>query len=42
MNLDPQLDEIFEYYEAGHMMYIERRSLTKLKDDLRRALFKGR
>lgn len=35
MNLDPQLRKnvSFEYYEAGHMMYIEKNSLKKLKDD---------
>lgn len=35
MNLDPQLRRNinFEYYEAGHMMYIEKNSLKKLKDD---------
>jgi carboxypeptidase C (cathepsin A) len=36
MNLDPQLRQNFSfgYYEAGHMMYIERNSLKKLKDDV--------
>jgi carboxypeptidase C (cathepsin A) len=35
MNLDPQLRRniSFSYYEAGHMMYIEKNSLKKLKDD---------
>ena len=35
MNLDPSLRRniSFEYYEAGHMMYIEKASLKKLKDD---------
>ena len=35
MNLDPQLrrNVSFVYYEAGHMMYIEKNSLKKLKDD---------
>lgn len=35
MNLDPTLRKniSFEYYEAGHMMYIEKTSLKKLKDD---------
>lgn len=35
MNLDPQLRKnlSFSYYEAGHMMYIEKNSLKKLKDD---------
>lgn len=35
MNLDPQLRKNFSfaYYEAGHMMYIEKNSLRKLKDD---------
>ncbi len=35
MNLDPSLRRNihFEYYEAGHMMYIEKASLKKLKDD---------
>ncbi|MEP6902331.1 MAG: peptidase S10 [Actinomycetota bacterium] len=35
MNLDPQLRKniSFTYYEAGHMMYIEKVSLQKLKDD---------
>ena len=35
MNLDPQLrrNVSFAYYEAGHMMYIEKTSLKKLKDD---------
>ena len=36
MNLDPQLRKnfSFEYYEAGHMMYIEKNSLRKLKEDV--------
>ncbi len=36
MNLDPQLRQnvSFAYYEAGHMMYIEKNSLAKLKDDV--------
>lgn len=36
MNLDPQIRRnfSFEYYEAGHMMYIEKNSLKKLKDDV--------
>jgi carboxypeptidase C (cathepsin A) len=35
MNLDPQLRKnvSVSYYEAGHMMYIEKNSLRKLKDD---------
>lgn len=35
MNLDPSLRKniSFEYYEAGHMMYIDIRSLKKLHDD---------
>lgn len=35
MNLDPSLRKNinFEYYEAGHMMYIEKASLKKLHDD---------
>jgi len=35
MNLDPSLKRNinWEYYEAGHMMYIEKASLKKLKDD---------
>ena len=35
MNLDPTLRKniSFSYYEAGHMMYIEKNSLKKLKDD---------
>ena len=35
LNLDPQLrrNVSFAYYEAGHMMYIEKNSLKKLKDD---------
>jgi len=37
MSLDPQLRQNFSfgYYEAGHMMYIEKNSLKKLKDDVR-------
>jgi carboxypeptidase C (cathepsin A) len=36
MNLDPQLRQNFSfgYYESGHMMYIEKGSLKKLKDDV--------
>jgi carboxypeptidase C (cathepsin A) len=36
MNLDPQLKRNFSFgqYEAGHMMYIEKNSLKKLKDDV--------
>lgn len=36
MNLDPQLRRNFSfaYYEAGHMMYIEKGSLRKLKEDM--------
>ncbi len=35
MNLDPSLRKniSFEYYEAGHMMYIDVRQLKKLHDD---------
>jgi carboxypeptidase C (cathepsin A) len=35
MNLDPSLRKniSFEYYEAGHMMYIDVRQLRKLHDD---------
>jgi carboxypeptidase C (cathepsin A) len=35
MNLDPQLrrNVSVSYYEAGHMMYIEKNSLRKLKAD---------
>lgn len=35
LNLDPQLRQniSFSYYEAGHMMYIEKNSLAKLKAD---------
>lgn len=35
MNLDPALRKnlTWQYYEAGHMMYIETRSLKKLHDD---------
>ena len=38
MNLDPQLRQnvSFAYYEAGHMMYIEKNSLRKLKEDAAR------
>jgi carboxypeptidase C (cathepsin A) len=36
MNLDPQLKRnvTVAYYEAGHMMYIEKNSLEKLKKDV--------
>jgi carboxypeptidase C (cathepsin A) len=36
LGLDPQLRDHVEiaYYESGHMMYIHRPSLLKLKDDL--------
>jgi carboxypeptidase C (cathepsin A) len=36
MNLDAELRKnvSFTYYEAGHMMYIEKKSLMQLKDDL--------
>lgn len=36
MGLEPQLRRNFttSYYEAGHMMYIEKTSLKKLKDDI--------
>jgi carboxypeptidase C (cathepsin A) len=36
MNLDPSLRRNIStaYYEAGHMMYIEKNSLKKLKDDI--------
>lgn len=36
MNLDPMLRQNFSfgYYEAGHMMYIEKNSLRKLKEDV--------
>jgi carboxypeptidase C (cathepsin A) len=35
MNLDPELRKNiqFDYFEAGHMMYIEKNSLKKLHDD---------
>jgi carboxypeptidase C (cathepsin A) len=35
MNLDPTLRKnlSFQYYEAGHMMYIDARGLKKLHDD---------
>lgn len=38
MNLDPVLRKNieFNYYEAGHMMYIEKNSLKKLHDDAAR------
>jgi carboxypeptidase C (cathepsin A) len=38
MNLEPQLRQniTFAYYEAGHMMYIEKTSLRKLKEDAAR------
>jgi carboxypeptidase C (cathepsin A) len=36
MNLDPTLKANIKtaYYEAGHMMYIETKSLAKLKSDV--------
>lgn len=36
MNLEPELRRNFSfaYYEAGHMMYIEKGSLRKLKEDM--------
>ncbi len=36
LNLDPSLRKnvSFEYYESGHMMYIETKSLVKLKTDV--------
>ncbi|MFZ1702319.1 MAG: hypothetical protein WBO10_07790 [Pyrinomonadaceae bacterium] len=36
LNLDPTLRKNinFEYYESGHMMYIETKSLAKLKSDV--------
>lgn len=36
LNLDPSLKKniSWSYYESGHMMYIETRSLKKLKDDM--------
>jgi carboxypeptidase C (cathepsin A) len=36
MNLDPTLrrNVSVSYYESGHMMYIERNSLRKLKEDV--------
>ncbi len=36
MNLDPTLrrNVSFDYYEAGHMMYIEENSLRKLKENI--------
>ena len=36
MNLTPELRDniVFEYYEAGHMMYVHEPSLEKFKDDL--------
>lgn len=36
MNLDPVLRKnvSFDYYESGHMMYIEKKSLAKLKRDV--------
>lgn len=36
LNLDPTLRKnvSFEYYESGHMMYIETKSLAKLKSDV--------
>ena len=38
MNLDPTLRKniSISYYEAGHMMYIEKNSLRKLKEDAAR------
>ena len=38
MNLEPSLRQniTFTYYEAGHMMYIEKTSLRKLKEDAAR------
>ena len=38
MNLDAQLrrNVSFSYYEAGHMMYIEKNSLRKFKEDFTR------
>jgi carboxypeptidase C (cathepsin A) len=38
LNLEPQLRQniTFAYYEAGHMMYIEKNSLRKLKEDAAR------
>ena len=35
LSLDPSLRRNinFEYYESGHMMYIEKNSLKKLKSD---------
>src|SRR5204863_6500549 len=35
LNLEPELRRniSFDYYEAGHMMYIEKNSLKKLHDD---------
>ena len=35
LNLDPSLKKniSWSYYESGHMMYIEKKSLKKLKDD---------
>jgi carboxypeptidase C (cathepsin A) len=38
MNLEPSLRQniTFAYYEAGHMMYIEKNSLRKLKEDAAR------
>jgi len=36
MNLDPTLKANIRtaYYEAGHMMYIDEKSLAKLKQDV--------
>ena len=36
MNLEPQLKKnfTFNYYEAGHMMYIDEKSLGKLHADV--------
>jgi carboxypeptidase C (cathepsin A) len=38
MNLEPGLKKNISthYYEAGHMMYIEKNSLRKLKEDAAR------
>ena len=35
MDLDPQLRKniSFDYFDAGHMMYIEKNSLKRLHDD---------
>jgi len=36
LNLDPSLRKniSFQYYESGHMVYIEKNSLKKLHDDV--------